>query len=55
MRPDALAQQMARDRQAGLKSRFVSATAGTASSNGLDPLLERGRIFHKQGGATWTG
>jgi aromatic-L-amino-acid decarboxylase len=49
MRPDALARQIARDRQAGLRPCFVSATVGTTSSNGLDPLPELGRICREQG------
>jgi aromatic-L-amino-acid decarboxylase len=44
MRADALASQIARDLQAGLKPCFVSATVGTTSSNGFDPLPEIGRI-----------
>jgi len=44
MRPEILAQQVARDRQAGLAPFFVSATLGTTSSNGFDPLPEIGRI-----------
>jgi aromatic-L-amino-acid decarboxylase len=44
MRPEALARQIARDRQAGLLPCFVSATAGTTSSNGFDPLPDLGRI-----------
>jgi aromatic-L-amino-acid/L-tryptophan decarboxylase len=39
-----LAQQIAKDREAGLKPCFVSATVGTTSSNGLDPLPAIGRI-----------
>ena len=49
MRPDALAQQIAQDRQAGLQPCFVSATVGTTSSNGFDPLPEIGRICREQG------
>ena len=44
VRPDALAQQIARDREAGLKPCFVSATIGTTSSNAFDPLPALGRI-----------
>jgi aromatic-L-amino-acid/L-tryptophan decarboxylase len=44
MRPNALARQIAQDRQAGLQPCFVSATVGTTSSNGFDPLPEVGRI-----------
>ena len=49
MRPDALEQQIAEDRKAGLSPCFVSATAGTTSSNGFDPLPEIGRICRDQG------
>ncbi len=49
MRPDALAQQIARDRQAGLRACFVSATVGTTSSNAFDPLPALGRICREQG------
>jgi aromatic-L-amino-acid decarboxylase len=49
MRPEALAQQIARDREAGLRPCFVSATAGTTSSNAFDPLPELGRICCEQG------
>jgi len=49
MRPEALAQQIARDRQAGLQPCFVSATVGTTSSNAFDPLPELGRICREQG------
>jgi aromatic-L-amino-acid decarboxylase len=48
MRPEALAQQIARDRQAGLQPCFVSATVGTTSSNAFDPLPELGRICREQ-------
>jgi aromatic-L-amino-acid/L-tryptophan decarboxylase len=44
MRADRLADQIARDRKAGLRPCFVSATVGTTSSNGMDPLPEIGRI-----------
>jgi len=44
MRPDALAQQIARDRDARLVPFFVSATVGTTSSNALDPLAAIGSI-----------
>jgi aromatic-L-amino-acid decarboxylase len=49
MRPEALAQLIARDRQAGLQPCFVSATVGTTSSNGFDPLPELGRICREHG------
>ena len=44
MRPEALANRIEQDRQAGLVPFFVSATVGTTSSNGLDPLPEIGAI-----------
>jgi len=44
MRSDLLARQIEADRQAGLLPCFVSATVGTTSSNGLDPLPQIGRI-----------
>jgi aromatic-L-amino-acid decarboxylase len=44
MRADLLADQIARDLKAGLKPCFVSATVGTTSSNGIDPLPEIGRV-----------
>jgi len=46
MRPEALAMQIARDREAGLTPFFVSATVGTTSSNALDPLPAIGAICH---------
>jgi aromatic-L-amino-acid decarboxylase len=49
MHAEALSRQIARDRKAGLKPCFVSATVGTTSSNGLDPLPELGRICREQG------
>ncbi len=49
MRPEDLARQIARDREAGLQPCFVSATVGTTSSNAFDPLPELGRICREQG------
>lgn len=49
MRPDALAEQIAQDRAAGLLPCFVSATIGTTSSNGFDPLLEIGQVCRAAG------
>ena len=49
MRPDALARQIEKDRQAGLSPCFACATVGTTSSNGLDPLPEIGRICREEG------
>jgi aromatic-L-amino-acid decarboxylase len=48
MRPEALAKRIEQDRQAGLKPCFVSATAGTTSSNGFDPIRAIGRICREQ-------
>ncbi|MFY9528289.1 MAG: pyridoxal-dependent decarboxylase [Candidatus Acidiferrales bacterium] len=44
MRPDALAAQIKRDRQAGSMPCFVCATLGTTSSNAIDPVPEIARI-----------
>ena len=44
MRPDALADAIARDKAAGLTPFFVCATVGTTSSNGMDPLPQVGPI-----------
>ena len=44
MRPEALARQIAQDRQAGLVPSYVCATIGTTSSNSIDPVPEIGRI-----------
>jgi aromatic-L-amino-acid decarboxylase len=49
MRPLALAEQIERDRQAGLTPCFVAATVGTTSSNALDPLKEIGSLCRAQG------
>src|SRR5216110_3060244 len=49
MRSDALKKLISRDRDAGLKPFFVSATAGTTSSNGFDPLADLGRICRNEG------
>ncbi len=49
MRPDALARQIAKDKQAGLTPCFVCATVGTTSSNALDPLPEIGHICQQEG------
>jgi len=44
MRPEALARQIAEDRQAGLVPSYVCATIGTTSSQAMDPLPAIGRI-----------
>lgn len=44
MRADVLARQIEQDRRAGLVPCLVSATVGTTSSNGMDPLLQIGPI-----------
>lgn len=49
LRPGALAQQITKDRAAGLTPCFVCATAGTTSSNGFDPVPEIGRLCQEQG------
>ncbi|SPE58734.1 putative aromatic amino acid decarboxylase [Verrucomicrobia bacterium] len=48
MQPTTLAQQIVRDRQAGLTPCFVCATVGTTSSTALDPLAEVGRLCREQ-------
>ncbi|UCE20500.1 MAG: aspartate aminotransferase family protein [Gemmatimonadota bacterium] len=49
MRPDALAQQIRQDREAGRTPFFVCATVGTTSSNAIDPLPAIGEICRKEG------
>ncbi len=44
MRPEALHARVREDRLAGLTPFFVSATAGTTSSNAFDPLKQLGEI-----------
>jgi aromatic-L-amino-acid decarboxylase len=44
MRADALADQIARDRRAGLVPCFVTATVGTTSSTAIDPVADIGRV-----------
>jgi aromatic-L-amino-acid decarboxylase len=49
MRPEVLAQLVTSDRQQGLQPFFVSATLGTTSSNGFDPLPPIAQICRAQG------
>jgi aromatic-L-amino-acid/L-tryptophan decarboxylase len=49
MQPEALAQQIAADRAAGLTPAFVCASVGTTSSNALDPIRAIGAICREQG------
>jgi aromatic-L-amino-acid decarboxylase len=49
LRPDLLAEQIQKDRQAGLVPCFVCATVGTTSSNAIDPLAEVGEICRREG------
>ncbi len=48
MSPDALSDQIQRDRTAGLTPFFVCATIGTTSSNAIDPLAKIGPICREQ-------
>ncbi|WP_210404890.1 pyridoxal-dependent decarboxylase [Hahella sp. CCB-MM4] len=49
MLPDALAAQIAKDRQDGLVPCFVCATIGTTSSLAVDPVSEIGRTCQREG------
>lgn len=49
MRPDALEGHIERDRKEGHMPCFVSATAGTTSSNAMDPLQKIGKICRAHG------
>ncbi len=49
MRVDQLAARIAADRAAGKIPCFVSATVGTTSSNGMDPLAEIGAVCRAEG------
>ena len=49
LRPEALAAQIALDRQAGKVPCIVCATVGTTSSNAMDPLPQIGRICEDNG------
>src|SRR5262249_34703750 len=48
MRADALQMLIRRDREAGFTPFFVSATAGTTSANGFDPINEIGSICRQE-------
>ena len=48
MRADSLAEQINRDRAAGLTPFFVCATIGTTSSNAIDPVAVIGKICREQ-------
>ena len=48
LRPELLLAQIQKDRSAGLAPCFVSATVGTTSSNGLDPLRAIGEICREE-------
>ena len=47
MKPQALAEQIEADRQAGLTPFFVCATIGTTSSSALDPLIPIAEVCRK--------
>ncbi len=49
MRPEVLRRMIEMDLSEGLKPFFVSATVGTTSSNGLDPLQEIGAVCEEFG------
>ncbi len=49
LRPDALRAQMEEDRRGGATPFFVAATAGTTSSNAMDPLDRIGRVCNEFG------
>ncbi|MDE3135236.1 MAG: aminotransferase class V-fold PLP-dependent enzyme [Acidobacteriota bacterium] len=49
MRPDALAEAIARDRREGKVPCFVCATVGTTSSNAIDPVRAIGEICRDAG------
>jgi aromatic-L-amino-acid decarboxylase len=48
MNAQALAAQIQQDRSAGKQPCFVSATVGTTSSNGFDPLTDLGKICQRE-------
>ena len=49
MRPELLARQIAKDREAGKVPAFVCATVGTTSSNAVDAVPEIGAICREEG------
>jgi aromatic-L-amino-acid decarboxylase len=49
MRPEALAEAVARDRREGKIPGFVCATVGTTSSNAMDPVRAIGEVCRKEG------
>jgi len=49
MNPEALRAQIEEDKKAGLQPCFASATVGTTSSNGFDPLAAIGRVCRAAG------
>jgi aromatic-L-amino-acid decarboxylase len=49
MRPDALAEQIARDKAAGLTPFFVMVNLGTTSSGALDPIRPIGELCREHG------
>jgi len=49
MRPEALQRRITADREAGLRPFFVTATVGTTSSHGMDPLRPIGEICRREG------
>ncbi len=48
LRPEVLADQVRKDREAGLIPCYVCATIGTTSSNAIDPLPEIGKICRRE-------
>ena len=49
LKPDALVQRIAADRQAGLQPCFVCANVGSTSSNAMDPVAAIGEICAREG------
>jgi aromatic-L-amino-acid decarboxylase len=49
MRPEALVEQIKKDRESGLIPFFMAATVGTTSSTAIDPLSEIGKICNAEG------